>query len=224
MSAIITHEWSDLLAKEKNEDYFQNILQTIQQERKNGQDIYPAQKDIFNAFRYTPLDNLKVVILGQDPYHGPGQAHGLSFSVPKGVNPPPSLQNIFKEIHADLGIPMPKHGCLMDWAKQGVLLLNASLSVKAGQPQSHHYLGWERFTDQVIKDLNALDRPLVFLLWGAYAQKKAQFLNNPRHLILKTTHPSPLSAHRGFLGCKHFSKTNTYLKSHGVEPIDWRLS
>lgn len=224
MSAIITHEWSDLLAKEKNEDYFQNILQTIQQERKNGQDIYPAQKDIFNAFRHTPLVNLKVVILGQDPYHGPGQAHGLSFSVPKGVNPPPSLQNIFKEIHADLGLPMPKHGCLTDWAKQGVLLLNASLSVKAGQPQSHHYLGWERFTDQVIKDLNALDRPLVFLLWGAYAHKKAQFLNNPRHLVLKTTHPSPLSAHRGFLGCKHFSKTNTYLKSHGVEPIDWRLS
>lgn len=223
MSAIITHQWSDLLAKEKKEGYFQNILSAIRQERQNGQRIYPPQKDLFNAFRYTPLDQLKVIILGQDPYHGPGQAHGLSFSVPEGIKPPPSLLNIFKEIHADLALPIPQHGCLTRWAEQGVLLLNASLSVKAGQPQSHHHLGWERFTDQVIKHLNTLDRPLVFLLWGSYAQKKAQFLDNPHHLILRTTHPSPLSAHRGFLGCKHFSKANDYLSAHGVTPIDWSL-
>lgn len=194
------------------------------EEKKADKVIYPPNLLIFNALNTTPLDQVKVVILGQDPYHGPNQAHGLSFSVQKGVALPPSLRNIFHELHSDLGVPIPKHGNLTHWAEQGVLLLNAVLTVEAGQPTSHQKRGWEEFTDHVIDVINEQRENVVFILWGAYAQRKGQRIDQNKHLVLKAAHPSPLSANRGgFFGCKVFSKANNYLKQHGIEPIDWQL-
>jgi len=194
------------------------------EEKKADKIIYPPNHLIFNALNTTPLDRVKVVILGQDPYHGPNQAHGLSFSVQKGVALPPSLRNIFHELHNDLGVKIPKHGDLTHWAEQGVLLLNAVLTVEAAQPTSHQKRGWEEFTDHVIDVLNEQREHIVFILWGAYAQRKGQRINQDKHLVLKAAHPSPLAANRGgFFGCKVFSKSNNYLKQHGIEPIDWQL-
>lgn len=194
------------------------------EEKKADKTIYPPNHLIFNALNTTPLDRVKVVILGQDPYHGPNQAHGLSFSVQKGVALPPSLRNIFHELHADVGVERPKNGDLTHWAEQGVLLLNAVLTVEAGQPTSHQKRGWEEFTDHVIDVLNEQREHIVFILWGAYAQRKGQRINQDKHLVLKAAHPSPLAANRGgFFGCKVFSKSNNYLKQHGIEPIDWQL-
>lgn len=194
------------------------------EEKKADKVIYPPNHLIFNALNTTPLDRVKVVIIGQDPYHGPNQAHGLSFSVQKGVALPPSLRNIFHELHNDLGVKIPKHGDLTHWAEQGVLLLNAVLTVEAAQPTSHQKRGWEEFTDHVIDVLNEQREHIVFILWGAYAQRKGQRIDQNKHLVLKAAHPSPLSANRGgFFGCKVFSKTNNYLKQHGIEPIDWQL-
>lgn len=194
------------------------------QEKNANKVIYPPSSLIFNALNTTPIANVKVVILGQDPYHGPNQAHGLSFSVQKGVAIPPSLRNIFHELKSDLGVEIPKHGNLTHWAEQGVLLLNAVLTVEAGQPTSHQKRGWENFTDHVIDVLNEQREHIVFILWGAYAQKKGQRIDQNKHLVLKAAHPSPLAANRGgFFGCKAFSKTNHYLKQNGIEPIDWQL-
>jgi len=194
------------------------------EEKKADKVIYPPNHLIFNALNTTPLDRVKVVIIGQDPYHGPNQAHGLSFSVQKGVALPPSLRNIFHELHNDLGVKIPKHGDLTHWAEQGVLLLNAVLTVEAAQPTSHQKRGWEEFTDHIIDVLNEQREHIVFILWGAYAQRKGQRIDQNKHLILKAAHPSPLSANRGgFFGCKVFSKSNNYLKQHGIEPIDWQL-
>ena len=194
------------------------------QQKQAQKIIYPPSKQIFNALNTTPLADVKVVILGQDPYHGPNQANGLSFSVQKGIALPPSLRNIFHELHTDLGIPAPRHGDLTKWATQGVLLLNSVLTVEAGQPTSHQKQGWEAFTDEVIDVLNEQRQHIVFILWGAYAQRKGQRINRDKHLVLTAAHPSPLAANRGgFFGCKVFSKTNQYLKQHGIEPIDWQL-
>jgi uracil-DNA glycosylase len=199
------------------------LSQFLREERAQGKEVYPSGPDIFNAFEHTPFDKVRVVILGQDPYHGPGQAHGLSFSVLPGVRVPPSLQNIFKEIEGSLGIPRPDHGCLTPWADRGVLLLNAVLTVEAGQAASHQGKGWEGFTDAAIDALNREREGLVFLLWGSHAQKKGQLIDETRHLVLRSVHPSPLSAHRGFLGCGHFAKANAYLESRGAVPVDWSL-
>lgn len=215
--------WENVLKGERDQPYFQAALNFVKQERTQGKTIYPPQADIFNALKFTPFENIKVVIIGQDPYHGPNQAHGLSFSVKPGVPQPPSLQNIFKELHDDLGVPFPKHGCLENWARQGVLLLNASLTVEAGKPQSHANVGWELFTDKIIKVLNDQCQGLIFLLWGSPAQRKGQIIDPTRHYILKAPHPSPLSANRGFFGCKHFSKTNELLRKMGKTEIDWSL-
>jgi uracil-DNA glycosylase len=186
--------------------------------------IYPPADDIFNAFHFTPLNEVKVLILGQDPYHNVNQAHGLAFSVPESQSEiPPSLQNIYKELHDDIGCPIPDHGCLVKWAKQGVLLLNTVLTVRAHQANSHQGHGWEQFTDAVIQAVNAEDRPIVEMLWGRPAQSKLPMLNNPKHLVLTAPHPSPLSAYKGFFGCKHFSKANEFLEKNGIEPIDWSL-
>ena len=194
------------------------------EEKKADKVIYPPNHLIFNALNTTPLDRVKVVIIGQDPYHGPNQAHGLSFSVQKGVALPPSLRNIFHELHTDLGVPVSRHGDLTKWAEQGVLLLNSVLTVEAGQPTSHQKQGWEDFTDHVIDVLNEQREHIVFILWGAYAQRKGQRIDQEKHLVLKAAHPSPLAANRGgFFGCKVFSKSNNYLKQHGIEPIDWQL-
>lgn len=215
--------WQDLLSEEKQKPYFTRIFDALKKAEQAGKTIYPAKKDIFNAIKYTPFEDVKVVIIGQDPYHNPGQAHGLSFSVKKGVKPPPSLQNIFKELQTDCGIKKPRHGCLESWAKQGVLLLNVVLTVEENKPQSHQKLGWQQFTDTIIQKLNDHPEPIVYLLWGAHAQKKANLIDQQKHFILAAPHPSPLSAHRGFLGCKHFSKTNTLLKKIARQPIDWQL-
>lgn len=196
----------------------------LRDEKAAGKLIYPPGPDIFNAFDHTPFDKVRVVILGQDPYHGPGQAHGLSFSVQPGVRVPPSLQNIFKEIEGSLGIPRPAHGCLTSWADQGVLLLNAVLTVEAGQAGSHQKKGWEGFTDAAIDALNRERDGLVFMLWGSHAQKKGQLIDASRHLVLRSVHPSPLSAHRGFLGCGHFAQANAYLEAEGQAPINWSLA
>jgi uracil-DNA glycosylase len=211
--------WGDFL--KKDEQYFQEILRAVERERALGKVIYPKNSEVFNALTFTPLEAVKVVIIGQDPYHGPNQAHGLCFSVRDGVPFPPSLQNIFKEIQADIGTHPPKSGSLERWAKQGVLLLNAVLTVEEGLPGSHRSLGWERFTDKVIKVVNDQKKGVVFLLWGAFAQKKGELIDKGKHFILEAPHPSPLSASRGFFGCKHFSKTNEILRSQGLEPIDW---
>ena len=201
----------------------QNLKAFLQAEKQAGKVIYPAGKNIFNALNATPLDNVRVVVLGQDPYHGPNQAHGLSFSVLPGVRIPPSLLNMFKQIQAEYGYDIPRHGCLQSWAEQGVLLLNATLTVEAGNAGSHQGKGWETFTDKVIEVVNRNRENVVFLLWGSYAQKKGRFIDSQRHLILKSPHPSPLSAHRGFLGNGHFKSTNDYLLANNVSPINWAL-
>jgi uracil-DNA glycosylase len=217
-----TITWQSELAGEKDKPYFQQLMSFLQNERSQ-KPIFPPQSDIFNALKFTPLEKVKVVIIGQDPYHGPNQAHGLSFSVLPGVKPPPSLKNIFLELHRDLGIPIPKHGCLIKWAEQGVLLLNAVLTVEANKPQSHAKVGWEAFTTKIIQVLNDQKEGLVFLLWGAYAQRKGELIDPTKHYILKAAHPSPFSV-RGFLGCRHFSQANDILKKQGKGPIDWDLN
>jgi len=201
----------------------QDLRSFLQVEKQAGKVIFPPAPLMFNAFNSTPFSQVKVVILGQDPYHGPGQAHGLSFSVPEAVPPPPSLQNIFKEIERDLGIARPAHGCLTSWAQQGVLLLNATLSVEQSRAGSHQNRGWETFTDAAIAALNHNRQHLVFLLWGSYAQKKGRLIDSNKHLVLRSPHPSPLSAHRGFIGNSHFSQANAYLQQQGLNPIDWSL-
>ncbi len=215
--------WLDVLADEFQQDYMQSLKSFLVAEKQQGKVIFPASKDWFNAFNSTPFDQVKVVILGQDPYHGPGQAHGLCFSVLPGIRIPPSLLNIYKEINSDIGLPMPSHGCLQSWAEQGVLLLNATLTVEQANAGAHQNKGWEQFTDRAIAELNKQREGLVFLLWGSYAQKKGQLIDGGKHLVLKAPHPSPLSAHRGFLGCRHFSQTNAYLQHRGESTIDWDI-
>lgn len=216
--------WLNELSDEFDQEYMLALRSFLSKEAAAGKVLYPPSKLIFNALNKTPLDQVKVVILGQDPYHGPGQAHGLCFSVPPGVPSPPSLVNIFKEVHADTGVPIPEHGCLESWSAQGVLLLNSVLTVEHKKAGSHAGNGWERFTDRVIQILNSKREGLVFLLWGSYAQKKGALIDEQNHCVLKSVHPSPLSAHRGFIGCRHFSKTNTYLQSRKEKPIDWSLT
>jgi uracil-DNA glycosylase len=221
---IKLHEgWLERLRGEFDQPYMADLKRFLCAEKEQGKHIFPKGCDWFKALDLTPPDTVKVVILGQDPYHGLGQAHGLCFSVPNGVDPPPSLRNIYKELESDLGIARPSHGFLEHWARQGVLLLNSVLTVEMGQAASHRDKGWERFTDAIIREVNALDHPVVFMLWGSYAQKKAAFVDSSRHLVLKAPHPSPLSAHSGFFGCKHFSKANAFLESKGLAPIDWAL-
>lgn len=215
--------WKQALAAEFEADYMAQLRAFLRAEKQAGKVIYPPGDDIFHAFDRTPFDQVKVVILGQDPYHGPGQAHGLCFSVRKGVKVPPSLVNIYKEIHRDLDLPIPAHGNLEHWAEQGVLLLNATLTVEQGNAGAHQGKGWEQFTDAAIRKLNDEREGLVFMLWGSYAQKKGAFIDAQRHLVLKAPHPSPLSAHRGFIGCGHFSAANDYLQQHAQAPIDWRV-
>jgi uracil-DNA glycosylase len=218
----IEESWKKVLAEEFAKQYFSDLKSFLVQEKK-GNIVYPPGNLIFNAFNTTPFHDVRVVILGQDPYHGTGQAHGLCFSVPKEVEPPPSLVNIFKEIQSDLGLPVPSHGNLEKWANQGVLLLNATLTVRAHQAGSHQKKGWEQFTDAAILSISQLKTGVVFLLWGAYSQAKAQIIDKSKHHILTAPHPSPLSVYRGFFGCKHFSKTNELLIKQGHKEIDWRL-
>jgi uracil-DNA glycosylase len=215
--------WLGPLRGEFAEPYMAELKRFLVGERERGKQIFPKGPNWFRALDLTPLEHVRAVILGQDPYHGPGQAHGLCFSVPAGVPPPPSLVNIYKELESDLGVERPRHGVLEHWATQGVLLLNSVLTVEMGRAASHRERGWERFTDRIIAEVNAKDEPVVFMLWGSYAQKKAAFVDSSRHLVLKAPHPSPLSAHSGFFGCRHFSKANAFLKSRGLEPIDWAL-
>ena len=215
-------QWLEALKPEFKKPYYKELFEKVGQEYQQRK-IFPAPDDIFNAFHFTPLDEVKVVILGQDPYHNDGQAHGLCFSVKPEVEVPPSLVNIYQELHEDCGCEIPNNGYLEKWAKQGVLMLNTVLTVRAHQANSHRGMGWEEFTDAAIRVLNEQDRPIVFLLWGRPAQMKKSMLNNPKHLILEAPHPSPLSAYRGFFGRRHFSKTNEFLKSHGLEPIDWQI-
>ncbi|MGQ8364851.1 uracil-DNA glycosylase [Glaciecola sp. 1036] len=217
-------DWQSLIGEQKQQDYFQDLMESVQQERDQGILVYPPKEDVFNAFKYTTPDNLKVVIIGQDPYHGPNQAHGLCFSVKKGNKIPPSLRNIFKELENDItDFSTPSHGDLTAWAKQGVLLLNTVLTVRNGEANSHKGRGWEKFTDAVISAISEHLSGVVFLLWGSPAQKKSQLIDASKHAILKAVHPSPLSAHRGFLGCKHFSQANQILTQTNRQPIDWRL-
>ncbi|OUP49578.1 uracil-DNA glycosylase [Lachnoclostridium sp. An181] len=218
----INNDWLEALGEEFHKPYYKKLYDTVNHEYRTRR-IYPPANDIFNAFHLTPLKDVKVVILGQDPYHGDGQAHGLCFSVKPEVEIPPSLVNIYQELHDDLGCTIPTHGYLTKWAKQGVLLLNTVLTVRAHQANSHRGIGWEEFTDAAIRALNGQDRPIVFILWGRPAQMKKSMLNNPKHLILEAPHPSPLSAYRGFFGSRPFSKTNEFLQAHGVEPIDWQI-
>ncbi len=221
---IRLHEsWKNRLEPEFHQDYMLSLRAYLLERKRAGAVIYPPGKLIFNALDSTPFDKVRVVVLGQDPYHGPGQAHGLCFSVQLGVPTPPSLINIFKEINQDLGLPVPDHGDLQSWADQGVLLLNAVLTVERGNAGAHQGKGWEQFTDQVVRLLNAERDGLVFLLWGSYALKKRAVIDRDRHLVLSSPHPSPLSAHRGFFGCRHFSKANTYLEQQGASPINWSL-
>ena len=220
--AMITNDWLTALGGEFHKPYYRQLFEFVKNEY-NTTVVFPPADDIFNAFHLTPLKDVKVVILGQDPYHNNGQAHGLSFSVQKGVDIPPSLVNIYKELHDDLGCTIPNHGCLTKWAKQGVLMLNTVLTVRAHQANSHRGIGWEEFTDAAILALNSQDRPIVFILWGAPAQRKKRMLTNPKHLILEAPHPSPLAAYRGFFGSKPFSQTNAFLEKNGIEPIDWQI-
>ncbi|SFB95488.1 uracil-DNA glycosylase [Pragia fontium] len=216
--------WHDVIGQEKLQPYFQDTLKFVACERAAGKVIYPPQKDVFNAFSSTELADIKVVILGQDPYHGPNQAHGLSFSVLPGIQPPPSLVNMYKELITDIpGFQRPNHGYLQSWAEQGVMLLNTVLTVEAGKAHSHASLGWETFTDKVIAAINENRDGVVFMLWGAHAQKKGRIIDRQRHHVLAAPHPSPLSAHRGFLGCKHFSQANMLLEQQGLTPIKWQL-
>jgi uracil-DNA glycosylase len=223
MDVKIEASWKAELKEEFSKPYFEDIVNFLKAEKAAGKVVYPPGPYIFNAFNTTPFDEVKVVILGQDPYHGPGQAHGLSFSVPPGIPPPPSLVNIFKELHTDLNMPIPNHGFLEKWAKQGVLLLNASLTVEANKPMSHSKIGWHIFTDAVIHTLSKDREHLVFLLWGSFAKSKAELIDTKKHLVLTAAHPSPLSAHNGFFGCRHFSKANFWLQQKGIKPIDWTL-
>lgn len=220
--AQITNDWAKYLQEEYKKEYYKRLYENVKREYSE-QIIFPPSDEIFTAFHLTPLSEVKVVILGQDPYHNHGQAHGLSFSVKPEIKTPPSLGNIYKELQDDLGCYIPNNGYLIKWAKQGVFLLNTTLTVRAHQANSHKDIGWGYFTDAAIRILNEQDRPIVFLLWGGFAQKKKSFLNNSKHLILEAPHPSPLSAHRGFLGCRHFSKTNEFLVQNGLEPIDWQI-
>ena len=221
MSAI-SNDWLEKIKSEFNKPYYKELYGFVKDEYASNV-VFPPSEDIFNAFHSTALKDVKVLLLGQDPYHNYNQAHGLSFSVKPGQDIPPSLQNIYKELNEDLGCYIPDNGYLQKWAEQGVLLLNTVLTVRAHEANSHKGKGWEQFTDAVIKAVNEIDRPIVYFLWGAPAQKKAAMLNNPKHLILQAPHPSPLSAYRGFFGCKHFSKCNEFLKSNGIEPIDWQI-
>ncbi|MCF6436098.1 MULTISPECIES: uracil-DNA glycosylase [Pseudoalteromonas] len=216
--------WQDVLGQEKQQGYFQDTLNYVAQRRSEGVTVYPPQEQVFEAFKATPFENVKVVILGQDPYHGPNQAHGLCFSVLPGIKPPPSLANMYKELAQDIeGFSIPNHGYLLPWAEQGVLLLNTVLTVEQGEAHSHKKLGWERFTDVVIEQLNTHSDGIVFLLWGAHAQKKGKNIDKRRHHVLHAPHPSPLSVHRGFFGCQHFSKTNQLLQEMGKQPINWQV-
>lgn len=218
----IGNDWDQLLKDEFEKDYYQQLRRFLAYEYKHYK-IHPDMYDIFNALKYTSYQDVRVVLLGQDPYHGPNQAHGLCFSVKKGVMPPPSLKNIFKELQDDVGCTIPSHGELVKWAKEGVLLLNTVLTVREGHANSHANKGWEILTDRIISLLNDRSEPIVFLLWGRNAQNKSTMITNPHHLILKCAHPSPLSAYNGFFGCRHFSKTNQFLKQHGYAPIDWQI-
>jgi uracil-DNA glycosylase len=223
MNVQMETSWKELLADEFRKPYFKGIADHLKTEKEQGKKIYPAGSQIFKAFNTTPVAAVKAVILGQDPYHGPGQAMGLSFSVPRGVPPPPSLMNIFKELGEDIGLQPPGHGDLTAWAERGVLLLNASLTVRAGEPMSHAKIGWHTFTNTAISRLAAERENIVFLLWGKFAQEKAALIETKKHLVLKAAHPSPLAASNGFFGCRHFSKTNHYLMERGIDPIDWSL-
>ena len=218
----IEESWKQLLSEQFGADYFLQLKQKLVEDKKQFV-VYPPGAQIFSAFDHTPVDKVKVVIIGQDPYHGPGQANGLCFSVSPGIKKPPSLENIFKELQTDLGIPIPETGNLEKWAMQGVLLLNASLTVRANSPNSHQDFGWHTFTDEVIRQLNQHKKGLVFLLWGKFAQGKEALIDTQKHFILKAAHPSPFSAYNGFMGCKHFSKTNQILRSQGLQEIDWRV-
>lgn len=221
MSNEIT--WDDIIGREQQQAYFTETLSFVANERQQGKIIYPPAEDVFNAFKYTALNDIKVVILGQDPYHGPDQAHGLSFSVRPGVPAPPSLVNMYKELEKDIaGFTRPTHGYLESWARQGVLLLNTVLTVEKGKAHSHAHLGWETFTDKIINEINQQRNGVIFLLWGSHAQKKSRFIDSHKHHILKAPHPSPLSAYRGFLGCGHFSQTNQILQQQGLNPINWQ--
>ncbi len=220
--AAISNDWLPVLSPEFRKPYYKELFTFVQNEYQTRQ-IFPPAQDLFNALHLTPLSKVKVVILGQDPYHGEGQAHGLCFSVRPEVDIPPSLVNIYKELHDDLGCKMPDNGCLTKWADQGVLLLNTVLTVRAHQAGSHRGHGWEQFTDAVIRAVNSQNRPIVYMLWGAPAQAKRQMLDNPRHLVLTAPHPSPLSAYRGFFGCRHFSQCNAFLEEQGEKPIDWQI-
>lgn len=218
----IGNDWDERLQGEFDKPYYQQLRAFLIEEYRHNR-VYPGMYDIFNALKYTSFENTRAVILGQDPYHGPGQAHGLCFSVKKGVEPPPSLQNIFKELHADTGTPVPSHGELTDWARSGVLMLNTVLTVREHQPNSHKGKGWEILTDRIISELNKKDNTVVFLLWGANARSKAALITNPKHRVLQAAHPSPLSAYNGFFGCRHFSETNRLLLQSGQSPIDWSI-
>ena len=220
--AAISNDWLPVLAPEFRKPYYKDLFQFVQTEYQTRQ-IFPPAQDLFNALHLTPLSKVKVVILGQDPYHGDGQAHGLCFSVRPDVDIPPSLVNIYRELHDDLGCRMPDNGCLTKWADQGVLLLNTVLTVRAHQAGSHRGHGWEQFTDAILRAVNSQNRPVVYMLWGAPAQAKRQMLDNPRHLVLTAPHPSPLSAYRGFFGCRHFRQCNAFLEEHGEKPIDWQI-
>ena len=223
MDVKINATWKEALQDQFEQPYFHQIVAYLKQEKSQGKTIYPAGPNIFSAFDTTPFDKVKVVILGQDPYHNPDQAHGLAFSVQSGIQPPPSLVNIYKEIMQDVGCGIPTHGNLEKWAKQGVLLLNAALTVIAHSPMSHSKIGWHEFTNAVIKAVSEKKEHVVFLLWGAFAKSKQELIDNSKHLILTAAHPSPLSAHNGFFGCRHFSKANEWLVAQGIEPIDWSI-
>ena len=218
----ISNDWLEPLKPEFGKPYYAKLYKTVMEEYRTRR-IYPPADDIFNAFEFTPLSQVKVVILGQDPYHGDGQAHGLCFSVKPEVEIPPSLVNIYQELHDDCGCYIPNNGYLEKWAREGVLLLNTVLTVRAHQANSHRGIGWEEFTDAAIRVLDQQDRPMVFMLWGRPAQMKKAMLHNPKHLILEAPHPSPLSAYRGFFGCRHFSKANAFLEEHGLQPVDWQI-
>lgn len=218
----MVESFRELLDREKEKEYFKQLTEFVDDEYATKQ-IFPARENVMNSMKYTPYKNVKVVIVGQDPYHGEGEAHGLCFSVNPGIKVPPSLQNIYKELKRDLGLYIPNNGYLLKWAKEGVLMLNAVLTVVKDTPGSHRGKGWEIFTDEVIKEVNEKDTPVVFLLWGAYAKEKKKLITNPIHLVLESSHPSPFSVRNGFDGCSHFSKTNEFLKSHSLEPIDWQI-
>lgn len=223
MNVQIEPGWKTVLQSEFDQPYFSQIVQFLKAAKAEGKTIYPPGPLIFQAFALTPFDQVKVVILGQDPYHGSGQAHGLCFSVQKGIRLPPSLQNIYKELREDTGFIPPPHGCLEDWARQGVLMLNTSLTVEAGQPMSHAQIGWEQFTNAVIRKISEQKNGVVFLLWGNFARQKESLIDTQKHFVLKAAHPSPFSAHSGFFGCRHFSNTNALLQQQGLSPINWNI-